>query len=115
MSKLDMIRPEFDDVKIIFRNHNAIFGPISKAKRESLINKENILKNRISKCYFDFRLSFVAFRSKEVVFCGFSVTCFWCRFALRVFILILVRFRLPSGHLFGNSCSLGLPYVIFVF
>ena len=29
------------------------------------------------------------------------------RFILRVFILFLVRFRLLSGHLLGNSCSLG--------
>ena len=29
--------------------------------------------------------------------------------------IILVRFRLLSGHLLGNSCSLGWPYVLFVF
>ena len=29
--------------------------------------------------------------------------------------IILVRFRLLSDHLLGKSCSLGLPYVLFVF
>ena len=29
--------------------------------------------------------------------------------------IILVRFRLLSGHLLGNSCSFGWPYVLFVF
>ena len=29
--------------------------------------------------------------------------------------IILVRFGLLSGHLFGNSCPLGRPYVLFVF
>ena len=29
--------------------------------------------------------------------------------------IILIWFRLLSGHLLGNSCSLGLPYVVFVF
>ena len=29
--------------------------------------------------------------------------------------IILVRFRLLSCHLLGNSCSLGWPYVLFVF
>ena len=29
--------------------------------------------------------------------------------------IILVRFELLSFHLLGNSCSLGGPYVLFVF
>ena len=29
--------------------------------------------------------------------------------------IILVRFRLLSGHLLGKSCSLDCPYVLFVF
>ena len=29
---------------------------------------------------------------------------------LRVFTLFLIQFGLLSGHLFGNSCSLGRPY-----
>ena len=29
--------------------------------------------------------------------------------------IILVRFRLLSDHLLGKICSLGLPYVLFVF
>ena len=32
-----------------------------------------------------------------------------------MFILFLIRFGLLSGHLLGISCSLGLPYVLFVF
>ena len=32
-----------------------------------------------------------------------------------MFILFLVRFWLLSGHLLGNSCSLDIPYVFFVF
>ena len=32
-----------------------------------------------------------------------------------MFILFLVRFRLLSGHLLGNSCLLDWPYVLFVF
>ena len=32
-----------------------------------------------------------------------------------MFILFLVRFGLLSGNLLGNSCSLGRPYVLFVF
>ena len=31
-----------------------------------------------------------------------------------MFILFLVRFGLLSGHLLENSCSLGLPCVLFV-
>ena len=31
-----------------------------------------------------------------------------------MFILFLVRFGLLSGHFLGKSCSLGLPYVLFV-
>ena len=32
-----------------------------------------------------------------------------------VFISFLVWFGLLSGHLLGNTCSLGSPYVLFVF
>ena len=32
-----------------------------------------------------------------------------------MFILFLVRFRLLSGNPLGNSCSIGCPYVLFVF
>ena len=32
-----------------------------------------------------------------------------------VFILFVVRFGLLSGHFLGKSCSLGWPYVLFVF
>ena len=39
---------------------------------------------------------------------------FWCQ-SFGVFILFLDRFRLLSGHLLGNSCSIGGPYVLFVF
>ena len=38
-----------------------------------------------------------------VVHCLFLVL----NFALRVFMLFLVRFRLLSGHLLGGDCSLG--------
>ena len=34
---------------------------------------------------------------------------------LHVFISFLVLFGLLSGHLLGNSCSLGLPYVLIIF
>ena len=34
-------------------------------------------------------------------------------FHLMCFHIILVRFGLLSGHLLGNSCSFGLPYVLF--
>ena len=40
----------------------------------------------------------------------FSVT-----FHLTCVHINLVRFGLLSGHLLGNSCSLGWPYVLFVF
>ena len=47
----------------------------------------------------------------------------WPDFGVRVSVtfhlifvhIILVRFRLLNGHFLGNSCSLGLPYVLFVF
>ena len=32
-----------------------------------------------------------------------------------MFIIHLVRFGLLSGHLLGNSCPLGWPYVLIVF
>ena len=45
----------------------------------------------------------------------FSVTCFGVRvsvtFHLTCVHIILVRFRLLSGHLLGNSCSLVGQYV----
>ena len=31
-----------------------------------------------------------------------------------MFILFLVQFGLPSGHLLGNSCSQGRTYILFV-
>ena len=49
-------------------------------------------------------------RSKAVVLLWFFVACFWCqRFGDDDMCVhtILVRFGLLSGHLFGNSCSLG--------
>ena len=33
-------------------------------------------------------------------------------FTLCLFIILLVRFGLLSGHLLGNSCLLGWPYVL---
>ena len=36
-------------------------------------------------------------------------------FALCLFIILLVRFGLLSGHLLGNSCPLGWPFVLNVF
>ena len=36
-------------------------------------------------------------------------------FALCLFIILLVRYGLLSGHLLGNSCPLGWPYVLIVF
>ena len=36
-------------------------------------------------------------------------------FKLCLFIKRLVRFWLLSGHLLGNSCPLGWPYVLIVF
>ena len=36
-------------------------------------------------------------------------------FHLCLFIILLVRFGLLSGHLLGNSCPLGLPFVLIVF
>ena len=36
-------------------------------------------------------------------------------FHLNLFIILLVRFGLLSGHLLRNSCPLGWPYVLIVF
>ena len=36
-------------------------------------------------------------------------------FHLMLCIVLLVRFGLLSGHLLGNSCPLGWPYVLIVF
>ena len=48
-----------------------------------------------------------------------SVACYGIRvsvmFTLCLFIILLVRFGLLSGHLLGNSCQLGWPYVLSVF
>ena len=48
----------------------------------------------------------------------FSVACFGVRvsvmFHLTCVHIILGRFGLLSGHLLGNGCSLGCPYVLFV-
>ena len=34
---------------------------------------------------------------------------------LCLFIILLVRFWLLSGHLLGNSCTLGWPFILIVF
>ena len=44
----------------------------------------------------------------------FSVSKIGGRVTLCLLILFLMRFGLLSGHLLGKSCSLGLPYVLFV-
>ena len=48
-----------------------------------------------------------------------SVACFGVRVSVMfrfMFVLYtLVRFGLLSGHLLGNICQLGWPYVLFVF
>ena len=48
-----------------------------------------------------------------------SVGCFGVRVSVMfhlVFVIILLgRFGLLSGHLLGNSCPLGRPYVLIVF
>ena len=36
-------------------------------------------------------------------------------FHICLFIILVVRFGLLSGHLFGNSCPLGWPYILIVF
>ena len=41
---------------------------------------------------------------------GVGVSVAFRRACVRV---VLVRFRLLNGHLLGNSCSFGLPYVLF--
>ena len=38
----------------------------------------------------------------------------WC-FTLCLFIILLVRFGLLSGHLLENSCPLGWPFVLIGF
>ena len=47
-----------------------------------------------------------------------SVACFGAEFrrcfTLCLFIILLVRFGLLSGHLLGNSCPLGGPFVLIV-
>ena len=57
--------------------------------------------------------------SKAVVLLCFSVACFCVRDSVVLHLtcvhISLVRFGLPSGHFFGNSDSLGLPYVLIVF
>ena len=49
--------------------------------------------------------------------CGSRLPVFGVRgsvtFHLTYVIIILVRFRLLSGHLLGNSCSFGYSYVLF--
>ena len=51
--------------------------------------------------------------------CGSLLPVFGVRlsamFHLTYVHIILVRFGLLSGHLLGNSSSLGWPYVLFVF
>ena len=61
---------------------------------------------------------FITDRSKAVVLLWFSVACFWYQSfgdVSCVFILFLVWFGLLSGHHLRNSCSLGWPYILFVF
>ena len=54
---------------------------------------------------------FITDRSKAVIRLWFYVSCFGGRvsvmFHLMCVHIILVRFGLLSGHLFGKSCSLG--------
>ena len=50
-----------------------------------------------------------------MVLCCLPLVSEWGRFNLCVFILVLVRFGFLSGHVLGKSCSLGRPYVLFVF
>ena len=49
----------------------------------------------------------------------FSVACFGVRVSVMFHLMFvhytLVRFGLLGGHLLGNSCPLGLPYVLIVF
>ena len=56
------------------------------------------------------------------LFCGSSVVVLCCmvllsefRWHLTLCVLFSVRFELLSGHLFGKCCSLGLPYVPFLY
>ena len=48
-----------------------------------------------------------------------SGSCFGVRvsviFHLCLFIILLIQFGLPSGHLLGNSCALGEQFVLIVF
>ena len=63
----------------------------------------------------------LAFRTMGVFFirskpCLKSINpTIWWHFTLHVFKWFLVLYWLLSGHLLGNSCSLGWPYVLFVF
>ena len=50
-----------------------------------------------------------------VLGCLFLVLEFRWRFTLCVFKLFLVHLRLQSGQLLRKNCSLGCPYVLFVF
>ena len=55
--------------------------------------------------------SFISVRSKAAALLWFSVACFWCQsfgnVSFKCVHIISVRFGLLSGHLLGNSCSLG--------
>ena len=56
--------------------------------------------------------NFISDRSKAVVLLWFSVACFWCQSFGDVSPYVcsnyfLIWFRLLSGNLLGNSCSLG--------
>ena len=53
----------------------------------------------------------------DVVLCCLSLLVSelrWC-FTLCLFIILLVRFWLLSGHLLGNSCALDWPFLLIVF
>ena len=53
--------------------------------------------------------------TSDVIFC---IACFVLLVLLSVSVLfshsVCLRFRYPSGHLFGKSCSFGYSYVLFV-
>ena len=63
---------------------------------------------------------YITDRYKAVLLIWFSVfACFGVGFStvftFCVSRLYLVMFRLLNGHLLGESCSFGLPYLLFVF
>ena len=62
-------------------------------------------------CFSIIPITFNIDRSKAVALLWFYVACFGVRdsvtFHLKCVHIILLRFRLLSGHLLGNSCSSG--------